>query len=49
MFFSTAYSAFAFALSFMSVPSTSYQEALLNLGYKKAIDEEMTILHHNQT
>ena len=33
----------------MLVPSTSYQEALLDLGYKKAIDEEMTILHHNQT
>jgi len=35
-------------MSYVSVP-TFYHEPLLDLGWKKAMDEEMTVLHHNQT
>ena len=37
-----------FVLSSVSMP-TSYHETLLHFGWKKAMDEEKTALHHNQT
>jgi len=37
---------FVFALSFMSVP-TGYHEFLLDLWWKKFIDEKIAALHHN--
>jgi len=45
---SLIYSAFSFALSTISDP-TSHHEALLDPGWKKAMDEKIAALYQNQT